>query len=164
MSAKAIIPPARVAALLFWDRFHLQADLRVRQLNELAGEVQWIFRSSGPFSHQITLEAAARHTHRVECSFDLDRCILCFHPGPALQMDDISFHWGGGDLEILEGERGESSLEAILNSVLSILTGKTATAAGLPSAGTPSEPGTCTPEFPPAGQSRSHASGRHIHR
>jgi hypothetical protein len=123
MSSSAAHP--RLNAIAFWDRFHRQADLRVRQFSRAAGKPLLVTRSSGPFVHRLSVEFAGRPAYRIECSFDLDRKMLHCRPGPALEPNEFQFQWipeAGG---ILQMNGGNFTLDAAIDLVLNRLTAGT---------------------------------------
>lgn len=109
-------------ALEFWDRFHEQIEIRIRQCNAAAGKAVWISRSYGPFVHQINLESESRAAHRIECSFDLDHGILHCRPGPALPIAPFQFRWTGGTDDVLLLDGKEFALNAAVKIVVRRLT------------------------------------------
>ncbi len=122
MAANSSGSTARVNALIFWDRFDYQVNLRVREFNEGAGKSLLAARSCGAFVHQLTIEYAAGSACSIKCAFDLDRGALYCDPGPALPLQPFQFLWKAETPEILQ-ENGEAfTLEVAIDLILSRLT------------------------------------------
>jgi hypothetical protein len=130
IAACSVPPPSRMSALEFWDRFHNRVEACVQQFNDTAGKALWVSRSFGPFVHQINVESESRATHRIECSFDLDRGMLRCRPGPGLKIKPFQFQWTGGSADLLKQDGKEFTLanavKVVLNRLVQASSGKAA--------------------------------------
>ncbi len=118
MAAKAVAVPSQVGHFEFWRSFQRSAEFRVRECNAVAGEHLWHMTSGPEPALKFTVEASAFPADCIECSFDLDRGILTFSPGPAIKVQTGQFQLVPGAAGTLEHRGRVFTLEQALARIL----------------------------------------------
>jgi hypothetical protein len=115
MATQPVMLQSGVSHLAFWERFQAELESRVREGNAVADDSLWVIsRTGGPLCC-VTVESAICSGDRLECSFDAERGLLVFAPGPAVNAGTLRFQCQGGKLVC--GER-EYTLDEALNLAL----------------------------------------------
>jgi hypothetical protein len=98
MTTQPVMLQSGVSHLAFWERFQAELEDRIREGNAVADDSLWLISRTGGPPCRVTVESAICSGDRIECSFDSDRGLLVFAPGPAVNGGVLHFQYIGGKL------------------------------------------------------------------